>query len=613
MHGSKSRAAWTRWLVGAGTPLAPALLLATLLVSPRPSLAQARATAVPGAADSACRPGADTLDIDTLAGQPIRSVRVVTAPPLPLPSPAAFLDNLHVRTRESTVRRRLLFAAGDSVVPWRIAESVRRLRQLHYLADVLITAARCERGGVALTVATRDAWSTRPTLKAQGSRSARMGLEERNLFGTGRTAQAYFRSDYGRLGVGVSYMDPWVLGSDWQASVAHDAYRDGASWEGLLQTRERSVFDRWHAELSATHSVRRAPAGRFGVVGDSLYRDAASVLVRRSIAASPSGVTSLLAGAELDHASVVAGPAALIVGPSFVRRTFVGLDIGAARRTARYVANDWLVGGGPGSAFAAGMPASAVAQLPAGFEEEGMLGVGRDLATGRPALHLDLWAGRIWAHGRNLVVRTDAWASGFRVGTEWTAASIRGTIGVYRPAPHGLWSTSLSVESLTDPDPDVRALAAIDPILRAVTPRVGLAETAVGISIERSRRFVGAWHGYALDGSVFAAGSSRWEGAASASATIAGDESGIVGSHENLAAEPGGSGGPLLGAERMYIGVAGAGLQFSPLHFGRASLRLDVGVPLLHSIGVRGRPYIALSIVPALTAARRRDGGITSW
>lgn len=613
MQSTRFGTTWARSFIGTSAPLAPVLLLALLLVLPRRSLAQTGVTTVTGTADTVCRADADTLDVGTLAGQLIRTVSVVTAPPHPLPGPAALLDNLHVRTRESTVRRRLLFAAGDSVVPWRIAESVRRLRQFHYLADVQITAARCERGGVALTVATRDAWSTQPTLKARGSRSARVGIEERNLFGTGRTAEAYLRSDYGRLGLGIAYTDPWVLGSNWQASLARNAYRDGGSWEGVLQTRERSVFDRWHTELSATRSVRLAPAGRFGVMGDSVYRDAASLLVSRSIATSSSGVTSLLAGAELDHASVVAGPTALIVGPASVRRTFVGLDIGAARRTARYVANDWLVGGGPGSALAAGMPASAVAQLPAGFEEEGMLGVGRDLASGRPALHLDLWAGRIWTHGRNLVVRTDAWASGFRIGTEWTAASVRGTLGVYRPAPHGLWSANLSVESLTDPDPDVRALAAVDPILRAVTPPVGFAESAVGVSVERSRRFVGAWHGYALDGSLFAAGSSRWEGAARANTTAAGDESRIVDSRESLAARPGSSGGPLVGAERMYIGVLGAGVQLSPLHFGRASLRLDVGVPMLHSIGVRGRPYIALSIVPALTAARRRDGGVTSW
>ena len=68
-----------------------------------------------------------------------------------------------------------------------------------------------------------------------------------------------------------------------------------------------------------------------------------------------------------------------------------------------------------------------------------------------------------------------------------------------------------------------------------------------------------------------------------------------------------------LGVESSYIGVLGGGIQFSPLHFGRAKVRLDVGVPLLHSPGIRGRPYLALSIVPSLTSARRRDGSVGSW
>jgi hypothetical protein len=551
---------------------------------------QALASAGGQGAAGACSPIPGTVAISSLTGQPIREVDVSTAPPRPLPGPAALLDNLHARTREATVRRRLLFAAGDSVNPLRIAESLRRLRGFHYLADVAISAARCREGGVVLAVATRDAWSTRPTLKVQGSGTARVGLEERNLLGTGRSVSAYLRSDFGRLGVGVSYTDPWLLDSRWQASVAHNAYRDGGSWEGALQTRQRSVFDRWHAELSALHSVRLAPVGQFGVTGDSVYRDAASVLVGRRLSASPDGVTSLLAGAELDRATVVAGPTALIVGPAFVRRTFVGLDIGATRHTARYTANDWLVGGGRGSARDSGMPASAVAQLPVGFEAEGLMGLGRDLASGGPALHVDLWTGRIWTRGANLVLSTDVWASGFRIGREWSAGSLRGVAGAFRPASHGLWSARLSIESLADPDPDVRALAAVDPILRAVSPRVGLAETAVGLSLERSRRLIHLGHGYALDGALFAASSTRWEAAARAAGPTAD-----------------------MGAERLYIGVLGAGVLLSPLRFGRSTVRFDIGVPVLHSSGVRGRPYFGLSIVPAITSARRRDGGITPW
>jgi hypothetical protein len=604
---------WTRSLSRAGRPCAFALVTATLLVLPSLVVAQQGATAADSAGGQECRQQGARVSVTRLRGEPIRAIDIVTAPPSSLPGPASVLDNLHVRTRESTVQRRLLFAVGDPVDPARVAESVRSLRRLRYLADVSIEGARCEEGGVGLTVVTRDAWSTRPTLKVRGARTALIGVEERNLFGTGRSVEAYVRSDYGRTGVGIAYTDPWLFGGNWEASVAHNAYSDGGSWEAMLQTRERSIFDRWHTELRALRSVRSAPVGRYGVKGDSVYRDAASLLVSRSVASSPGGVTSLIAGAELDRARAVAGADALIVGPPSVNRTFVGLDVGAARHTARYTSNDWLVGGGPRSATADGMPASAVAQLPMGVEAEGVLGVGRDLVTKQPAVHFDLWGGRIWTPRRDLVVRADAWASGFRVGREWAGTSVRGTVGAYVPASHGLWSANISAESLVDPDPDVRALTALDPILHAVSPRLGLAETAVGISLERSRRFMRLGHGYALDGALFAGASTRWE-SASRAALAAGQLEGRLAASGGVGVSGGGLvGGADLGVERSYIGVLGGGIQFSPLHFGRAKVRLDVGVPLLHSPGIRGRPYLALSIVPSLTSARRRDGSAGSW
>ncbi len=614
MFDARLEMVWTRSLPRAGRQCAFALITAALLVLPSPGAAQ-RATSAAGAGGGKeCRREGARVSMARLEGEPIRAIDIVTAPPSPLPGPAGVLDNLHVRTRESTVQRRLLFAVGDTVDPARIAESVRGLRRLRYLADVSIEGARCEGGGVGLTVVTRDAWSTRPTLKVRGARTARIGVEERNLLGTGRSVEAYVRSDYGRMGVGIAYTDPWLFGSDWEASVAHNAYSDGGSWEATLQSRERSIFDRWHTELRALRSVRSAPVGRYGVKGDSVYRDAASLLVSRSVASSPGGVTSLIAGAELDRARAVAGADALIVGPPSIRRTFIGLDLGAARRTARYISNDWLVGGGPRSATSDGMPASAVAQLPVGVEAEGVLGVGRDLVTKQPAIHLDLWGGRIWTPSRDLVVRADAWASGFRVGRQWTGTSVRGTVGAYIPASRGLWSTNLSAESLVDPDPDVRALTALDPILHAVSPRMGLAETAVGVSVERSRRFMRLGHGYALDGALFAGASTRWE-SASRAAEAAGQLEGRLAASGGVGVPGVGAvvGGADLGAERSYIGVLGGGIQLSPLHFGRAKVRLDVGAPLLHSPGIRGRPYLALSIVPSLTSARRRDGSAGSW
>ena len=122
------------------------------------------------------------------------------------------------------MRRQLLFAAGGTVDTLAVAESLRRLRRLRYLSEVGVITTSC--AGVAavdLVVVTRDAWSTQPSVKVRGSGSAVIGLEERNVLGTGRDARIYLRSDGAQLGFGVAYLDPWVAGTNVSASVARKA------------------------------------------------------------------------------------------------------------------------------------------------------------------------------------------------------------------------------------------------------------------------------------------------------------------------------------------------------------------------------------------------------
>src|SRR6185369_7969359 len=48
-------------------------------------------------------------------GRAIHSLQIVTLSPAPLPRLVRALDRVHARTREATVKRELLFAAGDTV------------------------------------------------------------------------------------------------------------------------------------------------------------------------------------------------------------------------------------------------------------------------------------------------------------------------------------------------------------------------------------------------------------------------------------------------------------------------------------------------------------------
>ena len=508
-----------------------------------------------------CRADSARMLAAAFHGRPIASLRIVTAAPASIPGALDGLDNLHVRTREPTIRRQLLFAAGDTIDTLRVAESLRRLRRLHYLTDVGIIATTCP--GVVpvdLAVVTRDAWSTAPSVKVHGSSSAVVGLEERNVLGTGRAAKVYIRSDGSRLGFGMAYTDPWVAGTNVAASLSRNAYRDGDDWTGTVGLRERSVFDGWRGDVTIARSARESPA----VSADTVRRESAELLVGRRVSHSRSNATSLLAGAEYGEARVVAGVGAAIVGPSTVRREFIGLDLGVARRGASYGTVDWYLPGGE------------PLDLPVALEGEAVIGAGRDVALTRRALHADAWLGRFWMPGGRLLLSADAWGSGYRLGRQWSGGSLRLALGADGPASRGRWSGRLAAEQLADPDPDVRALASVDPTVVALPERARLAETALATSVERDLHVHRVTRGYMFDLAGFGAASMRWD--------------------------------PAAGGERPALAALGVGLRLSPTRAGMARINLDFGFPVLHSPGVPNRPFIAFSVSPWLEASRMRDG-----
>lgn len=569
------------------------------------------------AAVAACR--ADPNRLATASGRRIGAVIVATRGPASLPGGLG--APLHVTTRESTIRSRLLFAAGDTVDTLRVAESVRQLRRLRYLAGAVVTPSCDGAGGVVLTVTTRDAWSMKPRLAARGSASAMAGLEETNLFGTGRAARVYVRSERAQFGVGAGYTDPTLFSSRILGAASRDVYRDGGAWAASLRSADVGVFERLGFGLSGRQSARLSVAGPAraapGVApGDTVRRATVALLVRRRLTYTPLGATYLLGGVEGERTMLVAGADLPLAGPPTVRRTFAGLDLGLARRSGRYDEVPWLLpqARDGGARF-------APAEIPVGVEGEAVVAFGRDFTAQRPATHVDLWAGRIWnvggmtgrwsggETGATSAVRTprtllssDLWASGYRSfgvgGGEWSAGALRGSLALVAPARRGLWSARLSGERLFDPDPDVRSLAMADPVLRAIPPGSRLAETALSASIERSVHLLGARRGYVLDGALFGAGSLRWDAASRVS----------LAARAAARADPATDFAGVSGGEQLYVGSIGLGLRLVPTRFGRSTLGLDVGIPVVRSAQVRRRVYIGVSITPAFGSRRRRDG-----
>lgn len=531
--------------------------------------------------------GQPVTDIGALSGRYIAWVNVVTRQPDRLPGAAEMLDAIHVRTRPRIVRRELLFAAGDTVDSLQVAESVRRLKHLRYLAHVELTmtaaisdacrrakaplAAQSQLAAVGLTVITRDSWSTQPNLHAgSGTAGSVIGLEERNLMGTGRAVKAYLRTDNGRLGAGVGYVDPWLFERDVIFSASRDVFRDGSALQTAVRTHERSVFEPWAVELQFAQTARAAFGASSRAAGDTVRRHSGHILFDRLLASSPAGATRLLFGVEDEQVRETASATSPVIGALDVHRSFAAVDIGVGRRSASYAANDWLL---PQRNPAA----PTIADIPRGTEGELVAGLGRDFITGGLAIHLDAWGGRMWTPSKRSLITADAWMSGFRSGSDWTAGSVRAALSGYRDATRGLWIAHAAVEQLTDPDPTVRALVTFDPTLPTLPSRNRLAESAVAASLERTLHVRSVSGSYMLDVAAFGAGSFRSDPASST-------------------------------AERFGVGALGAGIRLSPLREGIATLRLDVGFPVIRSEGISSRPFLAVSISPWTGAGRQRDG-----
>jgi hypothetical protein len=173
---------------------------------------------------------------------------------------------------------------------------------------------------------------------------------------------------------------------------------------------------------------------------------------------------------------------------------------------------------------------------------------------------------------------TDLWASGYSRAGDWQSSRLRAAVSAEHAASRGLWRLTIAQEQLNDPDPDVRALGIYDRALAFVPDRIRLAESALSISLERTRHIRSIGSALELDGSLFGAYSRRWDPAPSSTS-----------------------------AEDFTVGVAGLGLSLSPRRPGRGTVRLDYGFPLTGTPGLSRTPRFSVTIFPWLEASRHRE------
>jgi outer membrane protein assembly factor BamA len=256
-----------------GFCVASALRLTRWLLVLLPAFA---ASLVPASADqsnqeNAVPPFGELQEAGALVGE----IRIITQDIFDLDDPkesnALFrlANKLHIRTRPGVIRRMLLFKSGEPVSVRLVEETERLLRSNGYLYDVRILPVAYHDGVVDIEVITRDTWSLNPGLsfgRAGGANSGGIGLEERNLLGTGTSLGISRSSDVDRSSTEFEISQNHAFGG-WNSIAYSYAQHDDGEHQSFNLARPFFALDtRWAAGVSLSKDNRIDSVYNSGVI-----------------------------------------------------------------------------------------------------------------------------------------------------------------------------------------------------------------------------------------------------------------------------------------------------------------------------------------------------------
>jgi hypothetical protein len=125
-------------------------------------------------------------------------------------------DALHVTTKESVIRRELLFSVGEPLDPEKILESQRNLRLTDLVGDAEVRAIPVGADSVDVELTTRDLWTTGLSLTFEtGGGNYKVGLlyTEKNFLGSGQRIEALAQAGADENGFSLLYFDRRLFGT----------------------------------------------------------------------------------------------------------------------------------------------------------------------------------------------------------------------------------------------------------------------------------------------------------------------------------------------------------------------------------------------------------------
>jgi hypothetical protein len=161
---------------------------------------------------------------------------------------------VHITTRESVIRRALLFKMGDPVDAATIRETERLLRSLPWVADASIEAVPAGPGSVQAVVKVHDAWSLEASLKfshAGGQNEWGIRVHEANLFGFGKQIVLAHEQTTERNIDEIGYKDPLLFGTRWTLGASYSSLSDGRGGELKIVRPFYQLSATWSAGVEA--------------------------------------------------------------------------------------------------------------------------------------------------------------------------------------------------------------------------------------------------------------------------------------------------------------------------------------------------------------------------
>ncbi|MEJ2482670.1 MAG: hypothetical protein P8049_06035 [Gemmatimonadota bacterium] len=187
------------------------------------------------------------------------------------------LNKLRFDTSPRVVRKELLFGPGTTLDSTQVAETERNLRRLGIFRSVDVDTAT-RRDSLIVKVTTRDSWSTQPIFRfsfSGGTLTGKIGLAEKNLFGTGNRARISWRKDVDRNALELDTRFRRLFGSQIDVEGLYFGLSDGNVGEWYVGDPWRSADDRRAVGYAGDVSDRRIPQYRVfpGLQTDTtLYR-----------------------------------------------------------------------------------------------------------------------------------------------------------------------------------------------------------------------------------------------------------------------------------------------------------------------------------------------------